>query len=183
MSGMWQEPVARVLASAGSGDAAVVVGTGTLVATPQYAVCLLTAAHVVNGALKNRFEYTADRPGSEELLRFDLPMKGTGAGRTYVARIIEWFPPRPREKRVEDPVSDIALLQVVGVEGVAGGSPLPGGLGRVQAGELQGHRRRRSRQAHKAGELRVRAPRRSLRRRACGGDGCSWLAASGGHTG
>ena len=114
MSGMWQEPVARVLASVGSGDAAVVVGTGTLVATPQYAVCLLTAAHVVNGALKNRFEYTADRPGSEELLRFDLPMKGTGAGRTYVARIIEWFPPRPREKRVEDPVSDIALLQVVG---------------------------------------------------------------------
>lgn len=129
MSGMWQEPVARVLAGAGSGDAAVVVGTGTLVATPQYGVCLLTAAHVVNGALKNRLEYTADRPGSEELLRFDLPMKGTSAGRTYVARIIEWFPPRPREKRVEDPVSDIALLQVVAAEGVAGGSPLPGGLG------------------------------------------------------
>lgn len=56
MSGMWQEPVARVLASAGSGDTAVVVGTGTLVATPQYGLCLLTAAHVVNGALKNRFE-------------------------------------------------------------------------------------------------------------------------------
>lgn len=129
MSGMRQEPVARVLAGTGSGDAAGAVGTGALVATPQYAVCLLTAAHVVNGALNNRFEYTAERPGSEELLRFDLPMRGTGAGRTYVARIIEWFPPRPREKRVEDPVSDIALLQVVGVEGQAEGSPLPGDLG------------------------------------------------------
>jgi hypothetical protein len=126
MSGMWQEPVARVLASTESGDTAAVVGTGTLVSTPQYGVCLLTAAHVVNGALENRLEYTAERPGSEELLRFDLPMKGTGAGRTYVARIIEWFPPRPREKRVENPVSDIALLQVVSAEGVAGGPPFPG---------------------------------------------------------
>ena len=117
-----------MLATAGGSDAAVVVGTGTLVATPQYAVCLLTAAHVVNRALKNRCEYTADRPGPEELLRFDLPMKGTGQGWTYVARIIEWFPPRPREKRVAHPVSDIALLKVVGPEGVAGGPPLPGGL-------------------------------------------------------
>lgn len=128
MSGMWQEPVARVLAGARSDGAAVVVGTGALVVTPQYAVCLLTAAHVVNAALENRFEYTAEHPASEERIRFDLPIKGTGAGHTYLAQIIEWFPPRPRGERVGGPVSDIALLKVTGIEGAAEGAPLPGSL-------------------------------------------------------
>lgn len=113
MAGMWQEAIVRVLRS----DDGSVAGTGMLVATPQEGPCLLTCAHVINEAL-GFHQYASARPDDPNLIvRFDLPTKGE---QRFEARIIEWAQPRSATARVQQPVSDIALLKIT--------SDLPGDL-------------------------------------------------------
>lgn len=121
MAGMWQEAIVRVLRS----DDASVAGTGLLVATPQEGPCLLTCAHVVNEAL-GFHQYASARPDDPDMvIRFDLPTK---AERRFEARVIEWAQPRSVTARVQEPVSDIALLKIT--------SELPGDLRMHKPGDF-----------------------------------------------
>ncbi len=112
MAGVWQEAIVRLRRD----DR--VTGTGALVRTVQDGCCVLTCAHVVNAILRRDELYAAPRPDAGTVITFDLPVKSQT--RTYEARILEWFPPRRTEERIDHPISDIALLKVV--------SELPGDL-------------------------------------------------------
>ncbi|MHA7773370.1 nSTAND1 domain-containing NTPase [Roseibium sp. M-1] len=111
MSGVWQQPIARVQRDG------VVIGTGAVIRTEQDGFVLLTCAHVVNEFL-NRSEYAEERPGDDEKITFTLPVKS--AGKLYAATLLEWFPPSVGLERTEYPVSDIALLKIL--------DPLPGDM-------------------------------------------------------
>ena len=122
MSGLFYQNVVRVL---GDSSGLEVVGTGVLVSTPQYGPCILTAAHVVNAALGNDL-YSTESPARDELVAFDIPVKGVGPERIYACRAVEWSRPVRASERMDMPEGDIALLQVV-QEG-DGGRKLPGDL-------------------------------------------------------
>jgi len=104
MSGIWQQPIARLQC----GDR--VVGTGTVIRTEQDGLVLLTCAHVVNDFL-GRNEYSEDRPDENDEITFALTAKT--AGKLYSAKPIEWFPPRFGLERTDHPVSDIALFKII----------------------------------------------------------------------
>ena len=97
MSGLFYQNSVRVL---GGGSGLEVVGTGVLVSTPQYGPCVLTAAHVVNAALGNDLYSTAS-PGRDELVAFDIPVKGVGPERTYACRAVEWSRPVRASERMD----------------------------------------------------------------------------------
>jgi Tol biopolymer transport system component len=85
----------------------------------------LTAAHVVNAALGYDL-YSTESPGSDELVGFDIPVKGVGPERTYACRTVEWSRPVRASKRMDNPEGDIALLEVV--QDGDGGRKLPADL-------------------------------------------------------
>ncbi|XNO40718.1 trypsin-like peptidase domain-containing protein (plasmid) [Sinorhizobium meliloti] len=110
MSGVWQENIVRLCSSGGGEEA---LGTGTLVATRQDGLCVLTCAHVLNAAL-GRGEYAPERPDDDAVFVFDLPARSRG--RKYRAKLLEWWPPLFPVQRIAQPVGDIALLKIVSAD-------------------------------------------------------------------
>lgn len=107
MSGVWQENIVRLCSVDRREEA---VGTGTLIATRQNGLCVLTCAHVLNAALE-RGAYSPERPGDDADFVFDLPARSRE--RKYHSKLLEWWPPRFPAERIAQPVGDIALLKIV----------------------------------------------------------------------